>query len=39
LRLPADVDADHIRARLEAGVLELRMPKRGGESGRKVEID
>lgn len=39
LRIPADVDAERIRARLEAGVLELRMPKRGGESGRKVRID
>ncbi len=39
LRLPADVDADRIQARLETGVLELRMPKRGGTSGRKVEID
>lgn len=39
LRLPADVDSDQIRARLEAGVLELRMLKRGGEAGRKVEID
>jgi HSP20 family molecular chaperone IbpA len=39
LRLPAEVDAARIGARLEAGVLELRMPKRGGEAGRKVEID
>ena len=39
LRLPADVDSDRIRARLEDGVLELRMPKRGGQSGRKVQID
>jgi HSP20 family protein len=38
-RIPADADADGIRAKLEGGVLELRMPRRGDGDGRKVKID
>ena len=38
-RLLADADADGIRAKLEGGVLELRLPRRGDGDGRKVKID
>ena len=38
-RIPGDVDADGIRAKLEHGILELRLPRRGDGDGRKVSID
>jgi HSP20 family protein len=38
VRLPGDVDPDAIRARLEDGVLEIRLPRRG-EGGRRVEVE
>ncbi len=38
-RIPSDVDADGIRAKLEHGILELRLPRRGDADGRKVKID
>ena len=38
-RIPGDVDADGIRAKLENGILELRLPRRGDGDGRKVSID
>lgn len=38
-RIPADADPDGIRARLEDGILEIRLPRHGGGEGRKVSID
>jgi HSP20 family protein len=38
-RVPSDVDVDGIRAKLEHGILELRLPRRGDGDGRKVSID
>ncbi|MGW8283130.1 MAG: Hsp20/alpha crystallin family protein, partial [Gemmatimonadota bacterium] len=38
-RIPGDVNAEGIRAKLEHGVLELRLPRRGDADGRKVKID
>jgi len=38
-RIPSDVDVDGIRAKLEHGILELRLPRRGDGDGRKVSID
>jgi HSP20 family protein len=38
LRLPAEVDADGAEARLENGVLTLRLPKQAAARARKVEV-
>lgn len=38
-RIPGDVDTDGIQAKLEHGILELRLPRRGDGDGRKVSID
>lgn len=38
-RIPGDVNAEGIRAKLDHGVLELRLPRRGDADGRKVKID
>lgn len=38
LRLSDDVDTDAIDARLDAGVLELRLPKRAETRSRKVVV-
>jgi HSP20 family protein len=38
-RIPGDADPDGIRARLEGGILEIRLPRKGGGAGRKVSID
>jgi HSP20 family protein len=40
MRLPADVRLDDIRARLEAGILTVTLPRRvTGAGGRKVDIE
>jgi HSP20 family protein len=36
--LPDSADTDHVEARLENGVLKVRVPKRGEMKGRKVSI-
>jgi len=38
-RIPGDVDADGIHARMEHGILQLRLPRRGDGDGRRVSID
>lgn len=38
LRLPADIDADNVQARLENGVLELRLPKHPSAKPRKIQV-
>jgi len=39
IRLPSDVDADGVRARLVEGVLEIALPLRGSVEPRSVEIE
>lgn len=39
LRLPSDVDATAIRARLVEGVLEIALPQRGSVEPRSVDIE
>lgn len=36
--LPKNVDAEHIDAKLEAGVLRLKLPKRAAAERRRIEI-
>jgi HSP20 family protein len=38
-RIPGDADADGIHAKLEDGILHIRLPRHGGGEGRKVSID
>ncbi|MEW6357748.1 MAG: Hsp20/alpha crystallin family protein [Planctomycetota bacterium] len=38
LRLPATVDADKIEASFDKGVLEITMPKKEEQKGKKIEI-
>jgi HSP20 family protein len=38
-RIPGDADPDGIRAKLEDGILQIRLPRHGGGGGRKVSID
>ena len=38
-RIPGDADPEGIRAKLEDGILEIRLPRRGDGEGRKVSID
>ena len=39
VKLPADVDPTGIRARLEAGVLQVTLPARADVEGRKIEVE
>lgn len=39
LPLPADADADQVRASLRNGVLEVRIPKAPGRQGRQITIE
>lgn len=39
IRMPADVDADRVGAKLENGVLRLTLPRRTGSEEHKVEIE
>lgn len=39
VRLPADVDADGIRARLEAGLLLVTVPRGAGSEGRRIRVE
>lgn len=40
MRLPADVRLDEVKARLEAGILTVTLPRRAAEAGgRKVDIE
>lgn len=37
--LPADIEEESVKAKLEAGVLEIRAPKKGPETkGRKIDV-
>ena len=38
LRLPADVDADHVGAELHDGILTISMPKAESAKPRKIEV-
>lgn len=39
LRLPADVDAEGIRAKLETGVLRVTLPRRVEAEGRTIDVE
>ena len=39
VRLPADVDSEGIRARLEAGVLHVTLPRKVDTEGRKIDVE
>jgi HSP20 family protein len=39
MRLPESVDRDHIKAKMENGVLEISLPKRTAEAERKNKIE
>ena len=39
VRLPADVDAEGIRAKLEGGVLRVSLPRRVGTEGRTIDVE
>lgn len=39
VRLPTDVDAGGIRAKLDAGVLQITLPRRGGAGKQTIDIE
>jgi HSP20 family protein len=39
VRLPADVDPQGIKASLDAGVLQVSLPRRGTDEGLTIEVE